>query len=344
MTADIDGPVWIPTLPPSFEQFLAPSLQPIPVLPALALLLATVYTIGATRMWTHGRRWSVIRTACFLLGCALLAVVTGAGIEGYGYELFSVFMFQQLTLMMVVPPLLILGSPGTLLLRATPHRGLGRVVLRLGLGALRSPAARYALHPASVIPFAALSYLGLYLTGAADLLLRTWIGHVGLEIAFLAIGILVATPLVSADPLPRRTSFVFRIVDTFAEMQIHAILGLVLMLTLTPIIPFFAAPPESWDIDPAVDQAAAGILAWTYGELPLLIILIVTLARWERRDTRQAAASQDRNDSELDEYNDYLRRLNPNPPEPASSTYSSGVSGTSTTPTEARTQSKAQHE
>lgn len=339
MNTDIDGPVWVPTLPPSYEQLLAPNLQPIPLLPAVALLLAAAYTIGAIRLWTQGRRWSVIRTICFLVGCFILMVVTGAGIEGYGYELFSVFMFQQLTLMMVVPPLLILGSPGTLLLRATPHRGLGRTILGAALGALRSPVARAALHPASVIPLAALSYLGLYLTGAADILLRTWIGHVSLEIAFLCIGILVATPLISADPLPRRTSFVFRVVDTFAEMQIHAILGLVLMLTHTPIIPFFTTTPESWNIDSAIDQSVAGILAWTYGELPLLIILIVTLARWERRDTRQAVTKQARNDAELDEYNEYLRRLSPSTTELPPPTRRNGASSSSTS-----AHSKAQHE
>ncbi|MFU8947680.1 cytochrome c oxidase assembly protein [Mycetocola zhadangensis] len=312
MTADVEGPVWIPSLPPTLEQFLAPNLQPIPVLPILALILATAYTAGAVRLWTRGRRWSALRSTCFLVGCIFLAVVTGTGIEGYGYELFSVFMFQQLTLMMVIPPLLILGSPGTLLLRSTPHHGFGRLTLRIALGALRSPLARFALHPALVIPLVALTYLGLFLTGAADTLLRTWIGHVGLEIAFLSIGVLVATPLISADPLPRRTSFIFRVVDTFVEMQVHAVLGLVLILTLTPIVPFFAAVPESWDIDPAVDQSLAGVLAWTYGELPLLVILIVTLARWERRDTKQATMLQTENDAELDDYNAYLRQLSQN--------------------------------
>jgi putative membrane protein len=309
MTADVEGPVWVPSLPPTLEQFLAPNLQPVPLLPILALILAAAYTAGAVRLWTHGRRWSPLRAACFIGGCAFLAVVTGAGIEGYGYELFSVFMFQQLTLMMVIPPLLVLGSPGTLLLRATPHHGLGRITLRVALSALRSPFARFALHPALVIPLVALTYLGLYLTGVADTLLRTWVGHVSLELAFLSIGVLVATPLVSADPLPRRTSFVYRIVDTFAEMQIHAVLGLVLILTLTPIVPFFADVPESWKIDPALDQSMAGVLAWTYGELPLLVILIVTLARWERRDTKQAARLQTQNDAELDDYNAYLGRL-----------------------------------
>lgn len=304
------GPVRWPTLPPSFEQFLVAEFQPVPLLPAFALFLVAAYVAGAIRMWARGYRWSVIRTVCFLLGCLLLMVVTGAGVEGYGLGMFSVFMFQQLTLMMVVAPLLVLGSPGTLLLRSTPHRGIGRLVLRLALCGLRSRAARLVLHPALVIPLMLLCFFGLYLGGAANVLLRTWTGHISLEIVFLAVGILVTAPLVSSDPLPRPTSYVSRLFDVFIEMQVHAIFGLVMLLSTTPLVAFFVtAAPEAWGVDPIQDQGIAGILAWTYGELPLVIILIVTLARWQRQDTRRAAKSQSRSDTETDAYNEYLKRL-----------------------------------
>lgn len=306
----IVGPVWWPTLPPSFEQFLVGELQPVPVLPAVALILAATYVAGAIRMWARGRRWPVIRTACFLLGCLLLLVITGVGVEGYGLGMFSVFMFQQLTLMMVVAPLLVLGSPGTLLLRATPHRGVGRSMLRLALCGLRSRAARFALHPALVIPLMLLCFFGLYLGGAANVLLRIWAGHIILEIVFLVVGILVTTPLVSSDPLPRRTSYVSRLFDIFIEMQVHAIFGLVMLLSTTPLVAYFGtAAPEAWGVDPVRDQGVAGILAWTYGELPLVVMLIVTLTRWSRQDTTRAAKAQSRNDAEMVEYNEYLKRL-----------------------------------
>lgn len=306
----IVGPVWWPTLPPSFEQLLTAGLQPVPLLPVVALILAAAYAAGAIRMWARGHRWSVIRTACFLLGCLLLLAVTGAGAEGYGLGMFSVFMFQQLTLMMVVAPLLVLGSPGTLLLRATPHRGVGRSVLRLALGGLRSRAARFALHPALVIPLMLLCFFGLYLGGVANVLLRTWSGHILLEIVFLSVGILVTAPLVSSDPLPRRTPYVSRLFDIFIEMQVHAIFGLVMLLSATPLVAYFVtAAPEAWNVDPVRDQGVAGILAWTYGELPLIVMLIVTLTRWYRQDTTGAAKAQSRNDAEMVKYNEYLRRL-----------------------------------
>lgn len=304
------GPAQWPTAPPDFEHFLMPELQPVPVLPAAAILLASIYLVGAIVMWRRGNPWSVIRTACFLLGCIVLLALTGTRIEGYGLGMFSVFMFQQLTLMIFVAPLLALGSPGTLLLRATPRRGVGRVVLRVALCGLRSRAAKLAMHPALVIPLMVLCLFGLYIGGAANVLLQTFAGHLFLEVAFLIVGILVTAPLVSSDPLPRTASHASRVFDIFIEMQVHAAFGLVMLFSTAPFVAHFAtAAPDAWNVDPVRDQGVAGILAWTYGEMPLLIMLIVTLTRWQRQDTTRATRAQSRNDLETDAYNEYLARL-----------------------------------
>ncbi|WP_137837843.1 MULTISPECIES: cytochrome c oxidase assembly protein [unclassified Microbacteriaceae] len=314
MTGDPTGPVWVPAAPPDLTQFLAPNLQPIPLIPAIALVLLVAYSIGAARLWLTGRRWSVTRTVCFVAGCLILIITMGAGLEGYGYRMFSVFMFQQLTLMMAVPPLLVLGSPGTLLLKAVPHRGLGILVQRAALTGLRSRAAKLLLHPAVMIPLFLFTFYGLYLSGIANALLGSWTGHIGLELLFLASGILFTIPLISADPLPARQSHLGRLLDVFAEMPLHAFFGVIIMLASVPLIAYFASPPASWGIDPLQDQLVAGALAWSYGELPTLIIVLVLLSRWHRDDTRRARAADRRHDkhgdADLDAYNDYLHRLN----------------------------------
>ena len=308
-----DGLAWLPDAPPSIERFLAPDLQPYPVLPMIGLILAVAYTTGWLRLRLTGRRWPAWRGIVFLLGCALIVVVMGAGIEGYGHRLFSVFMFQQLTLMMAVPPLLVLGSPGTLLLRATPHRGPGRLILRAALGALRSRTARVLVHPGFMIPLFLLAFYGLYFSDLATDLLASWAGHLGLELAFLAAGILFTVPLISADPLPIRQTHLGRFTDLFAEMPLHAFFGVIVMMAATPLVPFFADPPADWGIDPIQDQQIAGALAWSYGEGPALIIALVLLTRWFADDTRRATA-RDRQvdavgDAELEAYNAYLQRL-----------------------------------
>lgn len=249
----------------------------------------------------------------FLSGCAIVAVVMGGGVESYGYAMFSVFMFQQLTLMMVVPPLLVLGSPGTLLLRAVPHNRIGKPVLRGALSALRSPAARFVLHPGFMIPLFLISFYGLYLSGLANPPLETWAGHTGLELLFLASGVLFTVPVLSSDPLPRRQTHVGKIADVFIEVPLHAFFGVVVMMTTTPLVAIFATRSEALGLDPIADQSIAGGLAWSYGEAPTLIMLLILMSRWYRDDTAQARAADRRADREgtpdLDSYNAYLRSL-----------------------------------
>ena len=304
---------WIPDTPPTLEAFLTPILPPVPVLPVIGLLMAVLYLAGAIRLWRQGRRWSVARTVCFLLGCIVLVAVTGLAVEGYGYLLFSVFMFQQLTLMMAIQPLLVLGSPGTLLLRATPHRGLGRVILRLALAGLRSRIARCALSPWIAMPLFLMSFYGLYLGGLADPILQTPGGHPLLEIAFLAAGVLFTIPILSNDPLPVRMTYPGRAMDLFAEAALHAFFGVFLMMSPTLFVETFAGPTTALGIDPLDDQWLAGALAWSYGEGPTVVMLLYVMHRWFRDDTARAAKADKyadaHGDPELDAYNAYLDAL-----------------------------------
>jgi len=311
---EVDGPIWLPEAPPSLAEFLAPNLQPVPVLPILAVVLAAAYGLGWLRLRIAGHPWPAWRGLCFLTGCAVIAVVMGVGLEGYGFEMFSVFMFQQLTLMMAVPPLLVLGSAGTLLLRATPRIGLGRLILRVAIAGLRGRAGRFLLHPGFTIPLFLFTFYGLYLSSIADQLLATWTGHLTLELLFLASGILFTIPLISADPLPIRQTHLGRMFDLFAEMPLHAFFGVIVMMASIPLVTYFGTPPATWALDPIEDQRIAGALAWSYGEAPTLILALVLLGRWYADDTRRAQAHDvhvDRaGNPELDAYNDYLRRLN----------------------------------
>lgn len=297
----------------SIEGFATVAWPRWPVVPVVAVVLAFAYTAGWASLVLGRRSWPVWRGLCFLIGCAVVFVTTATGVERYGEDLFSVFMFQQLTLMMAAPPLLVLGSPGTLLLKAVPHRGLGRGVLRLALSALRSAPARLALHPGFMIPLFLFTFYGIYLSTIANSLLSSDAGHALLEASFLAAGVLFTIPLISADPLPRRQSHLGRLLDLFSEMPLHAFFGVIVMMAVAPLVPYFASRTEAYGLDPIADQQIAGALAWSYGEAPTLIIALVLLSRWFTDDTRRARARDlriDRSgDPELTAYNDYLRRL-----------------------------------
>jgi len=313
MVDAFNGWAHIPTAAPTLATLLAPTPQPVPWLPAIAIVLAGLYLVGIVRLRVQRRPWPAWRAVCFLLGCALVTVVMGTAIEGYGFELLSVFMFQQLTLMMAAPILLVLGSPGTLLLRATPHHGPGRALLITALAGLRSKVGRFLLHPGLMIPLFLLTFYGLYLSGVANTLLQTWFGHQSLEALFLVAGLLFTIPVLSSDPLPARQSHLGRLFDVFAEMPLHAFFGVIVMMASVPLIPAFASPPAGWGIDPLEDQKIAGALAWSYGEGPTVVILLVLMSAWRRSEERSNRVNDRVADEQLGDYNAYLNRLNQHP-------------------------------
>ncbi|MGS2806579.1 cytochrome c oxidase assembly protein [Nocardia sp. MW-W600-9] len=321
----LDTSIQVPDAPPSIGSMLAWYPQPIPLLPALACAAAIIYLVGLARLRRLRRPWPWWRTACFLGGCLLLAATTGLGIEGYGYHLFSVWMFQHLTLSMTIPPLLVWGCPGLMLLRATPHHGLGRLVLAVAVTGLRSRTARLLLHPGFTIPLFLFSYYGIYLTPVFDTVGSTVVGHQALELFFLLSGLLFIVPILSVGPLPIRQTNLGRFFDLFVEMPLHVFFGVILMMATTPLVELFATPPPDWGIDAMRDQYLAGALAWSYGEPVALVVVIVFAIRWRRDEQRENAVADHRadqvGDSDLAAYNAFLKDLHATGrPTPAGST------------------------
>ncbi|MGH1526465.1 cytochrome c oxidase assembly protein [Leifsonia sp. L25] len=137
-----------------------------------------------------------------------------------------------------------------------------------------------------MVPLFLMVFYGLYFSGLASTLLGSVLGHLSLEVVFLAAGILFTIPLISPDPLPRRQSHLGRLLDMFIEMPLHAFFGVIAMMATIPLVSFFAESPAAWNIDAVADQRIAGALAWSYGELPSLIIVLILLFAWASDDTR----------------------------------------------------------
>lgn len=310
------GEVVIPTPPPSVSAMLGWLPPPVPLLPVVAVGLAVWYLLAVRVVRSRGREWVWTRTVSFLAGCIVLAAVTGLAIDSYGYRLFSAFMFQHLTLSILVPPLLVLGAPGRLLLRSTPHRGLGRYVLIVALSALRCRLSRIVLHPGFTIPVFLLSYYGLYLSDLFDAAAASVAGHVALQVFFLISGLLFILPILSTDPMPVRQSNLGRFFDIFVEMPLHVFIGVILMMAPRALTDTFAHPPADWNVNPVADQAVAGALAWSYGEPVALLTTLIFAIRWRRDEESESAkkeADVERGDAELAAYNAFLRELHERP-------------------------------
>ena len=298
--------------PPSLANML--SWHPDPFFLTVTVLVGALYLVGVIRLARRGDRWPIGRSAGFLVGLLVFLGVTCSGLSEYGMYMFSSHMLQHMILSMVAPIFILLGAPITLSLRAIHPASAGRTGPReLIMALLHSRFARVVSSPLFTLPLFIVSLYGLYFTSLFDTLMSSSVGHDLMLVHFLMVGLLFFWPIMGVDPAPHRSPYVIRILELFAAMPFHAFFGIAVMMSSSLITTAFANPPTAWGVDPFTDQNTAGALAWGFGELPTLIVLLVLFAQWRKSDEREAVRKDrqaDRDgDSELNDYNEYLAGL-----------------------------------
>ncbi|NKY56986.1 cytochrome c oxidase assembly protein [Nocardia flavorosea] len=286
------------------------------VLGSAALAGIVLYCAGVLCLRRRGDGWSPRRTLSWILGCLTLLVATSSGIGAYGYAMFSLHMITHMTLNMVVPVLLVLGAPMTLLLRVTRPAGKGelRGVREGVLAVLHSRPSAVLAHPGFSIPVFVVTLYGLYFTSLFENLISYHWGHVLMNVHFLIVGYLFYWAIVGIDPGPRRLPHLGRLGMLFAIMPFHAFFGVVVMSTATVIGGrFYTNLQLPWGIDLLADQHAGGGIAWVSGEVPVLLVVGALLTQWITQDRRTAVRTDRKDetygDSDLDAYNAMLAEL-----------------------------------
>ena len=283
-----------------------------------AIVLAVLYLAGVRRLHQRGDHWPVGRTVAWLAGCATLLIATSSGIGRYSPAMFSVHMGGHMLLSMVAPVLLVLGGATTLALRALPPAGKSappgpREWL---LAAVNSPVARFLTQPiVAMLQFVGVFYL-LYFSGLFDVALEYHWAHLAMNAHFLLAGYLFFWPLIGVDPAPRRLMPLGRLGIMFLSMPFHAFFGVILMSSQTVIgEQFYAQLRLPWVTDLLTDQRLGGGIAWGFGEIPALIVLVALMVQWAQADEREAQRAERRarragdTDEELAAYNAMLARM-----------------------------------
>jgi putative membrane protein len=319
----VTGPMWMPSLPPTLERVLAWHPQPIPVLPLIFLILLVLYGSGVIVLHRRGIRWPINRSIFWLAGAASVLMVTATALDGYGMQLFSVHMIQHMVLNMLSPVFLVLGAPVTLLLCVLPvgsgRRGRSRRAL---LWLLHTRGMAILMHPAVTFVLFITSLYGLYYTPAFDYLMGTWWGHNLMLLLFLLIGFIYFWAVLGVDPSPRTfrqghrtlSAPVMSVLELAATAPFHAFFGVVVMMSTTLLVGFYSMSMPGWQVSPLADQATGGGIAWSFMELPTLLVLMVLVMKWQKSDERRTRAAERRQvrggDTGLVAYNSYLETLN----------------------------------
>lgn len=296
------------------------SYEPDALMIGILVLMVALYVKGVIVLTRRGDKWPVGRTVAFALGIAAIDFATSGGLGLYARFSFSYHMIAHMFLGMIAPIGLVLGAPITLALRTLPQgrNSSERGVRGSLLAVLHSKVGVFFTNPVTALLIFDGSLFGLYFTDVFGSMMQSHLGHLVMNLHFLAAGFLFFFVIIGIDPNPRKIHHLIQIVILFAAMSIHAFFSVALMSTTTLIDKgYFASLQTPWLPDLLADQKLGGSIGWAMGEIPILIAMVATFINWMRDDGREAKRI-DRNTArqaamgqpdDLANYNQYLQEL-----------------------------------
>ncbi|GAA4195505.1 cytochrome c oxidase assembly protein [Microbacterium oryzae] len=229
------------------------------------------YLAGVRRLRRTGRGWPPARTAFWICGAALLFWTTSGPIAAYGDYLHSMNMLSRILLLLVVPPLLVLGAPHRLAVEAIQHRNDGSRGIREWLQvAADSRVLRILRHPAVATVAVVATLWGVGATRVLPWTLVDPLGHEWLIAQSLTAGSLLTWSVLAARARP---------VSRFGGLVavVVAVIALGLWNVLQPGLAFadwFGAMGRSWGPSALEDQRVAGFIA-AIGVIPFIPLVAV---------------------------------------------------------------------
>ncbi len=246
------------------------------------LLTGGVYTLGWLRLRKRGRgvlasRW---RLVSYLGGLVAIALALLSAIDVIQSLLFFMHMIQHLLLVMIAPPLLLLGSPMVFLLWGLPARwrwaasGLlaRKAPFRQGFRRVTTPAISWFLFVIILI--------GWHDPNAYNAALKSEWVHDLEHLTFFVSGMLFWWHVVGAAPrIHRHFTYPFRIVYLLGALPFNMFLGVVLAFASEPYYSHYTTVPRLWGVTALADQQIGGVIMWVPGSMMYLIAIIILVAR-----------------------------------------------------------------
>jgi putative membrane protein len=213
------------------------------------------------------------RVACFMAGLVVLLVSLNGPIHDLSdYYLFWVHMGQHLLLTLVLPPLLIAGTPGWL---------LSPLVRRPAVGAV----ARALTHPVVAALVFTMTLAVWHTTQAYDLMMRDHDVHVFTHILFMVAAVIMWWPVMSQVPEVPPLGLGVRMLYLFLVSIPMQLVAAIITLADTVLYPWYAAAPRTWGLSPLDDQKIGGLLMWIPGNLYMFLAIGVVFFFWARQES-----------------------------------------------------------
>jgi putative membrane protein len=260
-------------------------------LPLLVVLVAVTGAYLATARSVTRRHptqpWPARHSGFFVAGIGVVLVSTLGPFGTLDDTFFWAHMTQHILLMMLAAPLLLLGEPVLLVLRASSRSFRRRVVLPV----LHSRVVRFLTHPVvSWVIFAAV-LVGTHFTGFFEYALE----HEGIHSyvehpLYLGAGLLYFYPLLGTSPGASAMAPFAKVVSLFLMMLPEVMVGFAIYTAGAVLYPFYSGVEDRpWGPSTALaDQRVGGALMWSSAMIFDALWISVAVWEWMKSEEHKA--------------------------------------------------------
>lgn len=265
----------------------------IPATASLALLLtAVVYVRGWILLWRAGvpfpPPW---RAISFLLGLLSLWVALASPCDTFSPFILTAHMLQHMLLMMVAPPLILLGAPLLPLVKGLPvfaAREFAGPFLRWRLA---NRIGTWVTNPLVALLLMGGVMFAWHTPRLYELALASSAWHQVEHACFFTASLIFWWPVVQPWPSqaqwPRWAMIPYLLLG---DLQ-NTVLSAILVFSDRVIYPSYAVMPRLFHFSAQQDQAAAGAIMWVVGSLAFLIPAVIVAVQCMQRQRPQGLAA-----------------------------------------------------
>jgi putative membrane protein len=199
-------------------------------------------------------------------------------------------MIQHLILILVAPPLLLMGEPVRALVWALP-KNVRAAVPRWMRTSLWRPLGIFLTAPSVAFALHAVALLVWHTPGPYDAAVRSETIHALEHLSFLGTALLFWWALIAPPPF-RRLPTALRVPYVVGMSLVGAAIGAVLTFATSPLYEVYVGSAPAWGVTALEDQQLAGLIMWIPGGFAYLIAAAVLFVSWlHAADAKADAAS-----------------------------------------------------
>jgi putative membrane protein len=229
------------------------------------------------------RPFSFLRIGSFAAGATCMTLVLLPPFDAAADRYFAMHMVQHVVLVLIAPPLMLLGAPLLLAVAVPPQRIARRIT-----AAARHPIAHALLSPLTGWLLFIFVLWGAHFSPLYEASLEHPMVHVFEHLLFIVSAFLFWMPVVQVGYAPRPVAFPARILYLFLALPQGAFLGLAIYAARHVLYPHYLLHQTLQQA--LLDQSNGGAVMWISGGFLLFIALMITAAAWAANERMAAAA------------------------------------------------------